>query len=41
LWNGDDMSCNNLHELHYERQTVHGKRDCMVEGMVSAQGPGV
>jgi hypothetical protein len=32
------MSCNNLHELHYERQTVYGKRDCMTESMVSAQG---
>ncbi|WWD16904.1 hypothetical protein CI109_101336 [Kwoniella shandongensis] len=33
-WNGDEQSCDNLHELHYERKaTSGGKRDIMVEEM--------
>lgn len=36
-WNGDDGSCDNLHELHYERKaTSGGVRDIMVEEMVSS-----
>ena len=35
-WNGDEHSCDNLHELHYERPpTTNGQRDIMVEEMVS------
>ncbi|KAK5708148.1 hypothetical protein LTR97_000688 [Elasticomyces elasticus] len=33
-WNGDDQSCNFLHELHYSRPaTSGGKRDGLVEDM--------
>jgi hypothetical protein len=36
-WNGDDRSCNSLHELHYSRPaTSGGQRDGLVEDMVSA-----
>jgi hypothetical protein len=35
-WNGDDQSCDSLHELHYSRPaTSGGKRDGLVEDMVS------
>ena len=35
-WNGDDQSCDSLHELHYNRPAIHGgKRDGVVEDMVS------
>jgi hypothetical protein len=35
-WNGDDQSCDLLHELHYSRPaTSGGKRDGPVEDMVS------
>lgn len=35
-WNGDDQSCDSLHELHYSRPaTSGGKRDGVVEDMVS------
>ena len=34
-WNGDDQSCDFLHELHYSRPAIHGgKRDGLVEDMV-------
>ncbi|KAI0477490.1 hypothetical protein GGR56DRAFT_411310 [Xylariaceae sp. FL0804] len=33
-WNGDDQSCDSLHELHYSRPaTSGGKRDGLVEDM--------
>jgi len=35
-WNGDDQSCDSLHELHYDRPaTSGGQRDGVVEDMVS------
>ena len=34
-WNGDDQSCDSLHELHYSRPaTKGGQRDGLVEDMV-------
>ena len=34
-WNGDDQSCDSLHELHYSRPaTSGGVRDGVVEDMV-------
>ena len=36
-WNGDDQSCDSLHELHYNRPaTSGGVRDGLVEDMVRA-----
>ncbi|ORY32010.1 hypothetical protein BCR39DRAFT_525191 [Naematelia encephala] len=33
-WNGDETSCDSLHELHYDRKaTTGGKRDGLVEDM--------
>ncbi|KAK3617811.1 hypothetical protein LTR56_025045 [Elasticomyces elasticus] len=38
-WNGDDQSCNFLHELHYSRPaTSGGKRDGLVEDMIACHG---
>lgn len=38
-WNGDDGSCDFLHELHYDRKaTSGGQRDCIVEDMASNLG---